>query len=213
MSARALIAVVGMVREARIAERAGLSPAIGTQALLEDLAARAAGVVSFGLAGGLDPSLRVGDLLIASEIVSGGRRLRTDPFWTAQLTDALPHARRAVLAGSDSIVADAAAKGALRAESGADAVDTESHHAAAFALRWRLPFAAVRAVCDPFDRSLPEAACVGLRPDGRSDLNAVLRSVFRRPAQFPALFGLAFDAERAFRVLDSSAPIIAALAL
>ena len=160
-----------------------------------------------------DFSLRVGDLLIANEVVNGGGRLPTDPFWTARLADALPRCRRAVLAGADSIVADPAAKTALRAQSGAVAVDTESHHAAAFALRWSLPLAAVRVVCDPFDRTLPEAACVGQRPDGRSDLGAVLRSVVRRPGQLPALVRIAFDAEHAFHVLERSAPTIAALAL
>jgi hypothetical protein len=67
--------------------------------------------------------------------------------------------------------------------------------------RHRLPFVALRVVCDPADRSLPPATYVGMKPDGAMDVIAVLRSLFSHPGQLPALIGVAFNAERAFAAL------------
>jgi hopanoid-associated phosphorylase len=210
VTGRALIAVVGMVREAKIAERSGLMAVVGAGELDSELARSAIGVLSFGIAGALDPSLKVGALIIAQAVAAGDRRFDADPYWTEALADALPIARRAVLAGSDIIIAEPAARAALRTRTGADAVDTESHLAVVFAHRWGLPFAAVRAISDGAERPLPPAAIVGLGPDGRPALDAVLRSVLRRPGQLPDLLFTALAAERAFRQLRRWGPAIAA---
>ena len=80
------------------------------------------------------------------------------------------------------------------------AVDMESHVAARVARRHRLPFAAARVVSDPAHRTLPPAARVAMKPDGRVDLPAVMRSLLAHPAQLPALIRTGRDAERGFRV-------------
>ncbi|MDR4306209.1 hypothetical protein IHQ68_06205 [Chelatococcus sambhunathii] len=105
------------------------------------------------------------------------------------------------MVGVDGIVATAAEKAALRARTGAAAVDMESHIAERVARRHGLPFAVVRAVSDDARRSLPPAALVGMRPDGGVDLGAVLRSLAKDPAQLPALIATGRDAEKAFRAL------------
>ena len=57
------------------------------------LAEGAFGLVSFGLAGGLAPELRPGDLVLAEAVVlPDGRRLMTDAAWGAGLTAALAEA-------------------------------------------------------------------------------------------------------------------------
>ena len=90
---------------------------------------------------------------------------------------------------------------ALRNATGAIAVDMESHVAAAFAAQHRLPFAAVRVVCDPAHRALPALVESALRPDGGVSLTGVLASLCRRPLQLLAMPGLARDAAEGFRAL------------
>jgi adenosylhomocysteine nucleosidase len=58
------------------------------------------------------------------------------------------------LAGVDAMVVSSHVKAGLRKATGALAVDMESHVAASFAAAHHLPFAAVRAVCDPVNRTL-----------------------------------------------------------
>jgi len=69
------------------------------------------------------------------------------------------------------------------------------------ARRHRLPFAVVRVISDAAHRTLPPAARVGMKPDGRMDLPAVLSSLLVNPGQLPALIRTGLEAERAFRAL------------
>ncbi len=163
-----------MDREARIVGGRG-RVIVGTAGLEAALAQRPSSVVSFGLCGALDPALRAGDL-----VVGGG-----DAPWADHLAAALPGAVRGEVAGSDVIVASVAAKAALRARTGAIAVDMESHIVAEAAARAGLPFAVVRAVSDPADRALPRAAQAGFNPDGSVNVLAVLAALARRPASCP----------------------------
>jgi hypothetical protein len=82
----------------------------------------------------------------------------------------------------------------LHEQTGAVAVDTESHVAARIAAAYRIPFAVCRAVIDPAHRELPPAAVVGLRHDGPPDVVAVFSSLVRQPRQLPALARTALDA-------------------
>jgi hypothetical protein len=78
-------------------------------------------------------------------------------------------------------------------ETGAVAVDMESHTAARVAVRHGLPFVALRAIADPASRHVPASAIAGLRPDGRTDVTAVLGSLLRHPGDLPALIHVARD--------------------
>jgi hypothetical protein len=92
-----------------------------------------------------------------------------------------------VLAGAAAAVADPAAKKALRAMTGALAVDMESQVAAAFAAQRQVPFAALRAVADTAAETLPRAAAVGLTPDGRPAPLRVLAALARNPREIGPL--------------------------
>jgi hopanoid-associated phosphorylase len=210
-----LIVVVGLLREARIAGFGAETVIVGggRRGILEDQLASLgpvtfAGVLSFGLCGALDPSLKPGDLLIASAITRAGRDFPADVDWADRLAARLPRASRALLAGADEFVVDAAAKAAFADLTGAAAVDTESHVAAAFAERHGLAFAALRAVSDGAARALPSAAQVGLRADGRADLGAVLAHLVAHPLQLPALIRTALEAEAGFGALKRCAGLL-----
>ena len=77
------------------------------------------------------------------------------------------------------------------------AVDMESHVVAKAGAERGLPVAAIRVITDPAMRALPEAALMAMRPNGTTDIAALLRSVMRRPRQMPALFRTALDARAA----------------
>lgn len=163
-----------------------------------DLIAQGAkALVSFGLAGGLDPALRPGAVVIPSAVVSDRQALPADAAlagWFGGFTD---HK----LLGGFSIVVDPAEKQRLFAQSGAHAVDLESAPVARIAQAHGLPFLVVRAICDPAERGLPPAALVALDAQGGIGFGSVLRSIMTQPGQIPGLVMLARDAANARRAL------------
>jgi adenosylhomocysteine nucleosidase len=203
-----ILAVVGLAREARIAASPAVHPVVGggdalqLSAKLERAVAQGArAIVSFGIAGGLDPSLRPGACIVGSAATMGAARWPSDPGWAGKLVAGLPGAILAEVAGADHPVASANHKRVLRAAGGAAAVDMESHIAARIAAANGLPFAILRIVCDPAGSPLPSAALAGMGEDGTSDAIAVLRALVAAPSQLPALIRLALDARIAFSQL------------
>ena len=210
-----VLAVTGLAKEARLAAGPGVR-AVGAggnpdrlRALLAqrcDPGCRA--VMSFGIAGGLDPDLVPGDVLVASAIVTPGQRHAADSLIAEAMLRALEgsglRVRSATLAGVDAAVLTVAHKAALRRATGCAGVDMESHVAAAFAERHGLPFAALRIVCDPAERAIPAFAATALKPDGEPDIRAVLSAVARSPSQIGPLIRLARDSGTAFASLKRS---------
>lgn len=195
---------MGLEAEARIARRLGVPVAVGgggpegAARAAEQLAAEGApALVSFGLAGGLDPGLHPGALLVPAEVLADDGRWPTDPALCARLGGATPGA----LFGDGAILATAAAKQALHRRTGTVAVDLESAAVARAAARHGLPFAVLRAVCDPASRDLPRAALVALDTQGRIGPLRVAGAVLSRPWEIPALIALGQDAARARRAL------------
>jgi hopanoid-associated phosphorylase len=203
-----ILVATGLQRERRILAGPGVEVLAGggDHARLEAaLEARVAtgvrGIISIGIAGALAPGLHPGDWLVARAVLDGGVSVPTDAAWAARLLAGLPAAVPGVLLGADVMVAEAVEKAALHIRTRAAGVDMESHVTGRVALRHGLPFAAARVISDAADRSLPPAARVGMRPDGRMDLPAVLRALLARPSQLPALIRTGLEAERAFRAL------------
>jgi hypothetical protein len=117
----------------------------------------------------------------------------------------MPMIVRAPLAGSDTLLLDPAAKAALRARTGAAAVDMESHRVTAIAAESRLPCFVVRAISDHSGRALPRLAATALDADGRPRLRAVAIGLLRRPADLPALLRAAHDSRLALTALGRAA--------
>jgi hopanoid-associated phosphorylase len=196
------VAVTGLRAEAEIARRAGLRavcaggvPARTAAALERAVAEGASFLLSFGIAGALDPSLPPGALVVASAVLDDEGRA---------FDAVVPPVGGAVVGpvrGSAAIAATAAVKAALYADGGALCVDLESHVVAAAAQRAGLEFAVLRAIADPARRPLPPAALLELKPDGTPALGRVLGSVARHPGQIPALLRLALDTRAALRSL------------
>jgi adenosylhomocysteine nucleosidase len=163
------------------------------------------GVISFGVAGGLDPSLKSGDVVVATEVLAGDTRWLAALPLNEQVIASVALGRRRVvrggLAGVERVIAAKACKAALRSETGAAAVDMESHIAAGYAAAAGLPFAALRVISDPASRALPALAMSAIKSNGDIDLRKVLRGVARNPMTLRALVSTGIDFNRALRSL------------
>ena len=203
-----ILAVVGMTREAKILGPEapvliGGGDAAALAATLEaELSAGLAGVVSFGLCGALDPALKVGDLVIGEAVADGADCYAADAAWVERIAAVLPGVRRGRFAKADKPVASVVEKAELARQTDAVAVDMESHIVARLAHAYGAPFAVIRGVSDAATRALPHAAQVGLGPDGRPAVRAVLASLRADPWQLGALIRTALEAEDGFHALE-----------
>jgi adenosylhomocysteine nucleosidase len=209
---RPVLIVTGLVQEARIAAGPGMivicssSDPQQLRSLLATLdSSTFRGVISFGVAGGLDPALKSGDIVVATEVLAGDTRWLAGSALNEELIANIALGRRRVvrggLAGVEQIIAGISKKAALWSETGAAAVDMESHIAAAYAAEAGLPFAALRVISDPANRALPALARNAIKPNGDIDLRKVLRGVARNPLTLRSLVSTGIDFNRALRSL------------
>ncbi|HVY15996.1 MAG TPA: phosphorylase [Rhodopila sp.] len=209
---RPVLIVTGLVQEARIAAGPGMMVICSSSdprqlrsllATLDSTTFR--GVISFGVAGGLDPTLKSGDIVVATEVLAGDTRWLAGSALNEELIANAALGRRRVvrggLAGVEQVVAGIAKKAALWMETGAAAVDMESHIAAAYAAEAGVPFAALRVISDPANRALPALARDAIKPNGDIDLRLVLRGVARNPMTLRSLVSTGIDFNRALRSL------------
>jgi adenosylhomocysteine nucleosidase len=212
IDSRPILIVTGLVQEARIAAGPGMTVICSSsdpqqlRALLTVFdPSTIRGVISFGIAGGLDPSLKSGDVVVATEVMSGDARWLAGLALNEELIASVASGRRRVvrggLAGVEEVIIAQAGKAALRSETGAAAVDMESHIAAAYAAEAGLPFAALRVISDPATRALPALAKSAIKPNGDIDLRKVLSGVARNPGTLRALVSTGIDFNRALRSL------------
>ena len=156
--------------------------------------ADAALVVSTGCAGGLDPTLRPGDLVVASAIIDpAGDTLPADPQHAAtalrQAQEAGLRAGSGAVRCSASVLADVAAKRAAAA-GGAVAVEMEGAPIARWAASSGLPFVSVRAVLDGAGEALDiPAGCVDAAT-GRVRPLALAAHLATHPRQLSRLVAL-----------------------
>ncbi len=183
----------------------GVGPERAAKAARKLLAGGAGALVSFGIAGGLDPSLAPGTLVLADEIATNdGTRHATDPEWRhglrAVLADMVAVVGGAML-GSDVVIKTPADKVNLYRTLGTVAVDMESHAVVKVAHEAGVPFLAVRVVSDPAAGLVPPSAIGAVTDDGRRRYGRVLSKLARRPQDLPALIRLGHSTARAKRTL------------
>lgn len=174
------------------------------------------GLVSFGLAGGLDPTLPSGALCLPQAVVTpAGRRFPVDAPWRGRLIARIagPDSPAPLLIGRDEPVASPEEKQALFASTGAAAIDMESHAVAEVASERGVPFLVVRAIADPAQRRLPPWLGGVIGEDGRPRGLLLLASLAAHPGDLPALIRLAGDARRGLatlrRVAARAGPLLA----
>lgn len=171
---------------ARLRVRAsGMGCARAARAAQRLAAEGAGGLLCFGVAGALDPTLRCGDVILATEVICaqplalqlpGMRptalpaqaRLRTSARWRAALTAALlPHVplvERPMLT-STQLICESSEKTRLFRQTGAVAVDMESAAVGVVAQLHGLPFMVLRVIADTAEDALPAVLRAIAGPD------------------------------------------------
>jgi len=154
-------------------------------------------LLSWGSAGGLDPGLTPGTLVLPEYVLTAdGQRFETAAAWRAKLHELVSRrleVHTGPLVQSPHPVTTAEQKRALFARTGAVAVDTESAAIAEVAAMRGLAFVAVRAVLDPATRGLPQSAVAAVDCSGRLIVMALMRGLLRRPADLPGVLRLSSD--------------------
>jgi adenosylhomocysteine nucleosidase len=149
------------------------------------------GLVSMGFCGGLQPSLGVCDIFVATEVNGAGPALvpaTSRPFKSGKLLSI------------DRVVSTAAEKAALAKN--ADAVEMEAFAVADRAKQCHVPFFAVRVVTDTCNETFPLEFNQMRREDGRFSRVRILGAAMRRPfAVFPELMKLNRRTKRAAQAL------------
>ncbi|MFI4905748.1 MAG: hypothetical protein ACLQFF_05580 [Steroidobacteraceae bacterium] len=185
------------------------------------VAAGVGALLSWGVAGALDPALSCGTVVLPTEVLrrsnalgpSPLQRFETCPTWRERLWAALQtHARLAAGALLTSAVPVAAAelKARMFQETRAVAVDMESAAVAEVAADHGLPFMALRVILDTARVSLPESIMRAFEPAaaGRSGLRRawpLLRPLLNAPADWGPLLRLAGQYRVARRALSDCA--------
>jgi adenosylhomocysteine nucleosidase len=165
---------------------AGLGADRSRQAADDLLARGARALVSWGVAGGLDPRLTPGALVLAEAVLThDGRRLPMDASWrrrTAELLASELTVHGGTLVEGQRVVADPGDKQRLRERTDAVAVDLESAAVARAAAQAGVPCLVIRAICDAAGMGIPRAALAAVDDAGHVHPLAFLRALAVRPA-------------------------------
>jgi hopanoid-associated phosphorylase len=203
----------GLAAEAKVARVAGFQVVVGagdperTAALVEAASGEAKCLISFGIAGGLAPHLRSGDVILSGEVIGPDRSWCANAAFREEISNLARRigAAEGPVLGAGAIVATERDKVQAWRHTGALAVDMESAIVARAAETSGIPFLVLRTIADPATRALPPAALIPLAQDGTPVLTRVLREVLRRPRQIAALFGLARETRQALLALAGPA--------
>jgi adenosylhomocysteine nucleosidase len=152
--------------------------------------------VSSGLAGGLKPGLRVGQVVVARTVSSKDSAdfLKGD----TRLVDLARECGAKVVdrfLTSDELVLTAVEKARLGRR--ADAVEMEGLAVLAEAARMRIPAVAIRAISDTTDVDLPLDFSRAVRADGELSMPRVLGLLAQTPQRLPGLMRLGRDGRKA----------------
>jgi adenosylhomocysteine nucleosidase len=185
----------------------GWTAAAGAARALIDAGASA--LMSFGVAGALDPALEPGNVVLPREVLSSdGRHHPTDATWRERVAVEL-RASHALSEGhlltGDQAIDTPEKKAAAFHGTGAVAVDMESAAVAEVAAGHKLPYIAVRVIVDTAADRLPPAAVAASR-EGRVKIARLVMGLAASPGEIPALLHIARSYRVAMRTLRAIAP-------
>ncbi len=155
-------------------------------------------VVMLGIAGGLDPGLEVGDLVVPAVVEDEATGAEVHP------APALGHATAGRLLTCDRILTDPEELAAHRRR-GVTALDMETAAVGAAAQRAGCEWTALRALSDVVRDGLVTTDTLAMtRPDGTTDPVAAARALVAHPGRIPGLLRLGRDTGRAVAVVTEA---------
>jgi adenosylhomocysteine nucleosidase len=159
---------------------------------------RTRGVIGIGFAGALSPSLLVGDLMVAREVLGGkGERLAANSALLISAAERLELEGLAVRFGTiitaNKIAGESKDKRSLAMALSANevgCVDIESSAIAKVCTERHIPFLIVRCITDVFDEDLPVDFNRCRNSDGDLNYGKVLKAALLNPRSFKGLWEL-----------------------
>ena len=165
----------------------------------------ATALVSFGVAGALDPQLKPGDLILPDSIHHAGKVWPVTIAWRDRLKNLLPAHSMIVggaLASSLVPLTSEKEKRDLAQVTGACAVDMESGAIAEVAAAAEIPFIAVRAIIDPIHFSPPAALLGAVYPDGGVNPMRLMALLLKRSVHISTLMHMGAGMRAARKTLS-----------
>ncbi len=196
------------LRDGTLVAVSGIGADAARQAAESLAAAGVSGLLSWGVAGALDPELGAGDLLLPRQVIApDGAGILTTPAWrdclAARLAPGLVPSG-ATLLTNPTAIATVADKARTWRSTGAGAVDMETLAIGRVAIARELPFIAVRVIVDTASDLLPRAVMAATR-DGQVRIGSLLRELLGAPTEIGGLLNLARRYRRAKRTLAAVA--------
>ncbi len=179
------------------------------QSLLD---AGATALLSWGIAGGLDPMLSAGTLVLPQQVIGADQSVfPVNSEWRNRLQGRVAgHVAisNGTLQESLSVFTHPSQKQVLAKRVGAAAVDMESAAVAQVAHQAGVPFMAIRVIADHAAAEVPSSALSAVDAYGRLQVLPLVASLLAHPAELPALITLG----RGFRAAQKTLSIVATLA-
>lgn len=203
---------LALLGEGSLLALSGIGRAAAAEAAQALVDAGVSALMSFGMAGGLDPQLEPGNVVIPCELLSSdGARYAASQAWREQVAAAIRPlcavTEGNLLTSSHAIETPADKAAAFRA-TGAAAVDMESAAVAQIAAKHNLPFIAVRAIVDTAADTLPRAVVAASRA-GSVRIARLIGGLILAPREIVALIRLAQRYRIAMRTLHAIGPHLA----
>jgi adenosylhomocysteine nucleosidase len=193
-----ILTALAMEKRAIAAELDGYIPSaglslqtIGIKAgrLNAELFGKFNGIVLAGLAGGLNPRLSVGDVIVETSANSPWNDL---PFHAGKIHT------------SDHLIASIAEKERLFRDTGCDAVDMEGSLVRKLAESAGIPMLHIRAISDSADEAVPPDMINWINETGRPRPARIAANLALHPSQIPAMIRLGKNSHLALRNLTQA---------
>ena len=168
-------------------------------------------LISFGIAGALDPQLSAGDLVIPKSVTDAKcNTFRTDYNLHQQISHHFSNKFKVssgTLFGSETIIWDADEKKRLFDEYNTKIVDMESFGVARAANENNCSFLIVRSISDIANQSLPKESLKSIDLNNNIKLGNILIDLAKNPNELPSLLRLAQNSRKAHVCLQKVAKL------
>ncbi len=167
------------------------------------MAAGCTALLSFGVAGGLDPALVSGTLVLVEAVIGpDGGKFSTDQLWRSAIAEDLSTADIdfvvGVGVGADEAIFRPGPKQLLFEGTKALCVDTESHSVMQVARERGVPWLVIRAIADSAKDTLPEVALAAIDAGGDIRYGALAARLSSQPSEIIDLIRMWRISRRAF---------------